>query len=482
MLEFLAASWPYVLLTTYIVVGALAAMHAVLSRRDVRSAIGWVGLILLAPIIGATLYILLGVNRVQRTAIQLRGGEQSPRAAPSDAARDEVLWRIYEQGHGHFTTLAELIGRLTELRLTTGNRVTPLAGGDEAYPAMIRAINEAQHCVALSTYIFDNDAAGEMFAEALHAAVKRGLAVRVLIDDVGSRYSFPTSVRKLRKLGVPVARFMPALTPTMVRFFNLRNHRKILVADGRLGFTGGMNIRAGHMLSSKAKHHAADLHFMVEGPVVWQLQDAFALDWAFTTREILDGPVWFPPLEEVGESLARGIPDGPDDDVNQLQLAFMGALSCARRRVRICTPYFLPELPLMDALAVCAMRGVEIDIVLPSANNIKPVHWAMLAHIRPLLERGIRIWLTPPPFDHTKLMVVDDAWSCFGSTNWDPRSLRLNFEFNLECYDRDLAGKLTAVALKKIMVAKPLTIDELHASPLWAKLRNGITRLMLPYL
>jgi cardiolipin synthase len=236
------------------------------------------------------------------------------------------------------------------------------------------------------------------------------------------------------------------------------------------------------MLSGKPKHIAQDLHFRVAGPVVAQLQDAFAADWAFTTGELLQGELWYPPPEEAGTSLARGIPEGPDDDVDQLRLAFMGALSCARRSVRIVTPYFLPEAPLADALNVCAMRGVEVDIVLPSVNNIRFVNWAMLASVRPLLERGCRIWLTPLPFDHTKLMVVDDAWSCFGSTNWDPRSLRLNFEFNVECYDRQLATELTGIAAGKIMTAKPLTIDTLDRLPFYKKLRNGMTRLFLPYL
>jgi cardiolipin synthase len=393
-----------------------------------------------------------------------------------------AIWQIHETGHGHLATLEQLVRRLTQRPLHAGNEISPLSGGDEAYPAMLAAIDDAQHSVTLATYIFDNDAAGTLFVDALGRAQERGVEVRVLVDAVGARYSWPTIVSVLRKRKIPVAKFLPSISPTMIRFFNLRNHRKILVVDGHVGFTGGMNIRACCMASLGKAHDTDDLHFRMEGPAVADLQHTFAIDWAFASGELLDGPLWFPELEEVGETLARGIADGPDEDMDHLRLTFMGALSCARRSVRIVTPYFLPETPLIDALNVCAMRGVEVDVVLPSKNNLFFVHWAMLATVAPMLERGVRIWLMPPPFDHTKLMVVDDAWCCFGSTNWDPRSLRLNFEFNVECYDRDLAAQLGRIVRQRIAGASLLTVEDLDGRGFLKKLRDGLMRLFLPYL
>lgn len=475
--------WPHLLLILYIVVGVPAAAHVVLTKRDVRAAIGWAGLIWLTPLVGALLYVLLGVNRIQRTAVNLRSDLTPPQQPHADTVTsDESIWQIYETGHGHFATLEELTSRLTHRPLVAGNHIEPLAGGDLAYPAMLQAIDEAQQSVALASYIFDNDEVGRMFVEALTGAVERGVEVRVLIDSVGARYSRPSIVGVLRSAGVRVARFLPSLTPTMIRFFNLRNHRKILVADGKVGFTGGMNIRVGHMLSRSPKHPVADLHFRLAGPVVGHLQEAFAIDWRFTTDELLEGPQWFPRVDECGSMLARGISDGPDDDMDSLRLVFMGALACARRRVVIVTPYFLPEMPMLDVLSVCAMRGVEVDIVLPRVNNLAFVHWAAMANMHPMLERGVRVWLTPPPFDHSKLMVVDQAWCCFGSTNWDPRSLRLNFEFNVECYDQQLASQLAEMAEEKISQAQRLTLSDLDRRSLPLKLRDGVTRLFLPYL
>ena len=475
--------WPHIIVLLYIAIGVPAAMHAILSRRDVRSAVGWVGLIWLTPIIGAVLYLLLGVNRIHRAALRLRANQLVP-DQPFQAAQtpDATLWQILESGHGHFATLARLVQVVTERPLATKNHIEPLVGGDAAFPVMLKAIDEAEHSISLSTYIFDRDSAGLEFVAALGRAVERGVEVRVLVDSVGSRYSFPSIFHELRRAKIRAASFLPALAPTGIRFFNLRNHRKIMVVDGRIGFTGGMNIRVGNMLSRPSKHHVQDCHFRLEGAVVLQLQEVFAVDWHFTTQELLAGELWFPEPREAGRMLARGVADGPDDDIDRIQLAFMGALSCARRRVVIMTPYFLPETPLIDALNVCSMRGVDIDVILPSANNLPYMTWAMMATVPPLLERGVRIWLTPPPFDHSKVMIVDDVWSSFGSSNWDPRSLRLNFEFNVECYDPSLAAKLSQLASEKLAISKPLTQHDLDSRSFPAKLRDGIVRLGLPYL
>ena len=225
-----------------------------------------------------------------------------------------------------FKPLVSLVGTLAEHPLVSGNRVEPLLGGDEAYPQMIAAIDAAQHSVSLESYIFDNDRAGRLFADALGRAVKRGVEVRVLVDSVGSRYTFPSIMPRLRHLGVPVRRFMPTYVPKSLAYTNLRSHRKILVTDGRIGFTGGLNIREGAMLSLKPRAPLHDAHFRFEGPVVAQLQEVFVEDWAFTTREVLKGEMWFPQLEVAGDVIARGIPNGPDEDIGEMRTTLIGAL------------------------------------------------------------------------------------------------------------------------------------------------------------
>jgi cardiolipin synthase len=216
--------------------------------------------------------------------------------------------------------------------------------------------------------------------------------------------------------------------------------------------------------------------------VVTQLQEVFADDWLFTTGESLRGEAWFPPSTRAGSVLARGVTDGPDEDFEKLRWTLLGALSIARYSVRIVTPYFLPDPALISALNLAALRGVAVDIVLPARNNLSFVHWASRAMWWQVLEHGCRIWLTPPPFDHSKLMLVDGCWVLLGSANWDPRSLRLNFEFNLECYDAELAQQLEALVASKLKAARPVTLAEVDGRPLPARLRDGLARLLTPYL
>jgi cardiolipin synthase len=380
--------------------------------------------------------------------------------------------------------LARVVSRVVNRPLTPGNHVQPLVNGDEAFPAMRAAIESAKHTISMVSYIFDNDASGKQFADALGRAVKRGVAVRVLIDAAGTRYSWPPITYKLKHAQVPFAKFLPAslLTPWRVATINLRNHRKILVVDGQTAFTGGMNIRHGNVLADQPGSPVRDLHFRVEGPVVTQLQDAFANDWAFTTGEILDGKIWFPKLQESGSVIARVITDGPDADYDKLRWTLLAALGEAQTSVQILTPYFLPDPALITALNLAALRGVRVDIVLPAKNNLPFVHWASRAMWWQVLERGCRIWLTPPPFDHSKLMIVDGHWVLSGSANWDARSLRLNFELNVECYGREFAHEMTAVLGEKLHGAREVTLAEVDGRTLPAKLRDAAARLFSPFL
>lgn len=481
-LAVLADAWRITAGALTILLSLIASAHVVLYKRDSRAAVAWVGLIWLVPVLGAVLYVLLGINRVRRRAVSRRGGlltgatleMERPAALRSEQLLPSGLHRLH--------SLAELVDRVTGRPLTAGNTVTPLENGDAAYPAMLAAIDAAERSVALSTYIFDQDAAGAWFVDALDRAARRGVATRVLIDDVGARYSWPPIVHALRSRGVSVARYGRTLLPWRLPYMNLRNHRKLLVVDGRTGFTGGMNLREGHVLERRPRHPVQDLHFRIEGPVVRHLALAFADDWQFTTGEPLVGDAWFPRLDPHGPVFARGITDGPDEDFEKARLVVLGALACAHASVQIVTPYFLPDSGLITALTVAAMRGVRVDIVLPAQNNQVLVQWAATAQLWQVLKRGCRVYYTPPPFDHTKVMVVDSGWAFIGSSNWDARSLRLNFEFDVECYDNKLAALLRALVERKLETAREVTGRDVDNRSLPVRLRDGIARLAAPYL
>ena len=482
MLDLVKHFWPHVAGALILLGDLLAIGHAVLYKRDPRAAVGWIGIILVFPVGGAIIYLLLGINRIQRRAAHLRGRTTPPELPPDHASDESVLVHLLPPHAAHLVTLARIVRSITSRPLLSGNRWRLLRNGDTAYPAMLQAIAEARASIALSSYIFAHDQSGVAFVEALSAAVQRGVEVRVLIDDVGARYSFPTITGLLQRRGVRTATFMPTVFHWRLPYGNLRNHRKLLVVDGRRGFTGGLNIRHSNVVAAAPRDATQDLHVELEGPVIRHLQETFAEDWAFTTGERLEGERWFPNLTGVGGVPARGITDGPDEDFDKFRRVLMGALACAQHRVRIATPYFLPDSALVSQINITALRGVHVDILIPEHSNLRTVGWACMAQIWQVLERGCRVWRTPRPFDHSKIMVVDDAWCMFGSGNWDARSLRLNFEFNVEAYDPALAAELNALLDQKIAIAKALTLAEADGRPLPIRLRDGVARLFTPYL
>ena len=293
-----------------------ASAHAILHKREVHASISWAALIWLAPVVGAVAYFLFGRNRIRRRAVELRRSVQRVRSRLGVAAvASDAVETALGYAAPQLAELARLVEEASAHPLLPGNHITPLIDGDQAYPEMLQAIAEARHSIAMSTYIFEGTPIGMRFVDALAAANARGVQVRVLIDDAGAFYSLPPVDRRLRARGVRVARFLPMWRAP---YFNLRDHRKLLVVDGSIGFTGGMNIRAGHVLGDLPRFPIRDLHFRVEGPVVAQMMEAFAEDWDFTARESLHHALWFPPLGPVGSSLARAIPDGPDQDLGKI--------------------------------------------------------------------------------------------------------------------------------------------------------------------
>ncbi len=473
--------WNSVVFVLVTLLSIVASAHAILTKRDPRAAVSWVALLWLVPLVGVILYLLLGINRIERRASALGRpyvAYQEPVLAVSPGELGEVLGPDRE----HFDVLATAVDRVSDHPLVSGNSIVPLPGGERAYPEMLRAIEGAERSVTLSTYIFGNDVVGRQFMRALRGAVDRGAAVRVLIDSAGERYSWPSAVGALRRLRVPVSRFYPGILPRQILGLNLRNHRKLLVVDGRVGFTGGMNLRAHHLADSGHRRATQDLHFRIDGPVVRQLQDVFAEDWTFCTGEYLDGPAFFPVLAAHGNLIARGVPSGPDETLGKLHWTLHAAIHAAHRSIRIMTPYFLPDPTLTSALNLAVLRGVSVDIILPARNNLPFVQWAMMAQLWQVMDRGCRVWLSPPPFDHTKLMLVDDVWTFLGSMNWDPRSLRLNFEFNCECYGPDLVYTLESFFQARRERAREITLAELDRRNIVVKLRDGLARLFMPYL
>jgi cardiolipin synthase A/B len=483
LLSLLRDFWPVVLLLLNIAAAVLASGHAILYKRDPRSAVSWVGLIWLTPLVGALLYVSFGINRLERRAASLRRRRRRIEVlSPGLECTDEELREALGPRDLHLAPIARVARSLLGRPLLEGNAIVPLRNGEEAYPAMRAAIDGAQRSVTLVTYIFELDEVGRSFLDALARAVERGVQVRVLIDAVGSGKGRGKILRAFRERKVSIDVFLPLRVPWRTRYMNLRNHRKILVVDGRTGFTGGMNLRESHLIEGRPGHRERDLQFRLEGPVVEHLQEAFVDDWAFTTGEALLGEVWFPPQKAAGRISARGVPFDPGLKLDTFRSLLVAAAGAAERSIRIVTPYFLPESSLIAALTVAAMRGVEVDILIPSRGDHRLVSWATQASLWQVLVSGCRVWRTPDPFEHTKLMVVDGAWTFFGSMNVDTRSLRLNYEFNVEAYDAELGARMEGVVLAMREASRRTSLKEANGRSLAVRLRDGIARLFSPYL
>ena len=476
MAALLSESFHLTLIAVTLTASLTASAHALLNKRDPRSAAAWIALCMLFPVIGVLAYLALGVNRIRTRARRLH---DLPLDVPASIPLTNVPDADETAIDPRYRNQAALGRAVSQQRLCWGNHVLPLVDGDMAYPAMLDAIAGAQQSIWLATYIFDTRGAGRAFVDALVAARARGVEVKVLVDGIGELYSWPLVSRALGNHGLSVARFLPPGFSRPAFSINLRNHRKLLIVDGRRAFTGGMNIRTKHRSVGPHAAKVRDIHFAVDGAVVAQLAAVFANDWRFTTGEQLRVP---DPMRSDGMPACRVISDGPNEDLDKILWLLVGAISLAQHRIVMMTPYFVPPRELLVALQTAALRGVKISLLLPQTNNFQFMNWAAMHAIGPLLKTGVEVQWCRGRFVHSKLFVVDDYYALIGSSNLDQRSLRLNFELAVEVFDGDFAGRLTAYFDAMRADADTQSLKSWASRALPVRLRDGFCWLFSPYL
>ncbi len=459
-----------------------AIIHALLHKRDSRSALGWTMVAFFLPGLGALLYVLFGIGRAESRATRLMAelARQAPGYTFLHTAPNTPISVSPSALPQRYTRL-EPIGRaLTGRPLIGGNSLLPLHNGEEAYPAMLDAIHKARHHVFMETYIFKEGVIANRFCEAFTNAVTRGVDVRLLVDGIGSSkmYSWHQPWKKLSQQGVKVEEFLPpSLFPPNLSI-NLRNHRKVLVCDN-LAFTGGMNI-ADYHLQKKHQYSVQDINILCAGPIAQMLHMGFLLDWGFTCRQFDELPSTNEEL--CGDSLCRLVLDGPGSASDPLHELLCGVIAGAEYRICVMTPYFLPTHELMACFKAAAQRGVHVEVLLPLENNLRYVHWACFHLLPTLLRAGVHVSFRPPPFAHTKLILIDDYYALFGSTNLDNRSLRLNYELMVEAFDTSFARTLYQHFEQARSISYPVTLEDLYQLSLPVRLRNAACWIFLPYL
>jgi cardiolipin synthase len=447
---------------------AAASLHALLNKRRPQSAFGWIAVCLTLPLAGALLYYLFGINRVKTRARKLSTGHPEPHCPTEHVGTPPP----------QLLPLARLGSSVTDWPLTAGNRVEMLTDSSAIFDALVGAVDAATRNVYFATYIFDGGPLGRRVAAALVAAADRGVDVRVLIDGVGEWYSLRRASALLAGTRVQFARFLPPrLWPPSVSI-NLRNHRKVLVVDGNEAYVGGINVRDRYLAKGDLK--IVDLHFRVAGPVVTQIETVFLRDWHLVTGAAVTAARAAPP--PAGSALCRAVADGPDHELDRLTALYTGAIGSARQRIAIMSPYFVPPRELIGPLQAAALSGVDVAVILPALNNLPYVHRATRHMLWELLERGVHVYYQPPPFVHSKLFYVDDYYALIGSANFDARSLRLNFELNVEVYDRETVATLAKHFETVRAASRAVTLAEVDGRPFLTKALDGAAWLFSPYL
>ena len=458
----------------HIMMAVLASGHALLNKADSRGAFGWIALCIILPLAGPILYLIFGINRVNSAA---------RRHYITKLSKDSTD-TITEPAGTDFRPLSMVGENVVKKGLSSCDEVMVLQNGEEIYPAMLEAIANAEHHVLLCTYIFDRDETGQQFIEALVAAKNRGLEVKVIVDGMGEWMSLRRIGTLLRQHQIEFTRFNPiTLLPPSLNL-NLRSHRKMLIVDNRYAFTGGANIGDRHLaLREDNAHRVMDIHFRLQGRVVDELEWAFRRDWHYCkgTRNLhpykhrnpnkRESPVW-----------TRLVLDGPNKSLDRLNDLMLGVISSARKRVWIMTPYFLPTQDLIGALIAAHLRGVDVQILLPGENNIKPAHWASRNILRIILETDLYVAYQKSPFIHSKILLIDEQYSLIGSANMDPRSLRLNYELGVELFSRETNQQLSEYFLSRRANATQVTKEEIANRSLPERLRDSFAWLFSPYL
>jgi len=476
------------------------AFQVLMSRRSAPATWAWLLSILLLPYFGALAYLLLGNDRLRRPRLLHRRRrlpamrsrfEDKPhhttkaRLHPESQVDDDPLWDIPMPAAKR--RMLREAARLGRVEPTIGNRVKLLPDGRSAFAALHEAIDAAREHVHLEFYIYHGDATGTELMERLVAACRRGVEVRLLVDDAGSFYTKPRFFEPLREAGGEVARFMPVSIVLAPHRANLRNHRKVVIVDGATGFTGGINVGDEYRGGQDATGRLwADVFCRIDGPAALDLQEVFIEDWLTATGHDLSvGDRYFPlaPIDPDAPDIVQIVASGPDEPHQEVHDILFAACLSAKQRAWLTTPYFVPSESLLSALKLAAIRGVDVRLLTPGRLTNHPmVFYAGRWYYRELIVAGVRIFEYQPGLLHAKLMSIDSEFGTIGSANMDIRSFRLNFELNALVVSVPFAQSVDTYFERHLIQAVEVTQETLDERGIPERALEGFCRLLSPVL
>ena len=448
----------------------------ILDNRNPVKTLSWVLILAFLPLVGLVFYYFFGQDKRKERLISRKGYKRLTKYPKAEYQQQQSLRRIEDQH--------QLIRFFRKVNISlpfVGNDIQTYGSGAEFIQSLLKAIASAKHHIHIEFYIYENDALGRLVKDALIDKVREGVEVRFLYDDVGS-WNLPSEfIDELQSEGIDARSFLKVRFPHLTSKVNYRNHRKIVVIDGRIGFVGGMNI-AERYLKGVSWGVWRDLHVRVEGKAVYGLQTAFLTDWYVVGRSLLTSSSYFPEIRDKGDALVQIVTSDPVGKWNDIMQGLLIAIHGAKKYFYLQTPYLLPTESILWALKTTALSGVDVRIMIPSRTDSKITHLGSLSYVYELMEAGVKIYLYEKGFLHSKMMVSDDMLSTIGSANMDFRSFEHNFEVNAFMYDRATALQMKAIFLEDQKDAFPLSVKTWKKRPWYQKVGESIIRLFAPLL
>ncbi|MCZ8541147.1 cardiolipin synthase [Psychrobacillus psychrodurans] len=466
---------------------SLAIALIFLERRDASATWAWILVLFFIPILGFGIYLLFGRKLRKKTLFRWEGknkiGIDKLIEFQMEAIEDDSFdFRLDDAMH--YKELIVMHLHNNQAVLTQDNKVEIFIDGREKFDALIRDIEHAKDHIHIQYYIFRLDSLGQQIYQALLEKAKQGVKVRILYDDTGSRSLRKKHFKELIALGGRVEAFFPSIFPLINPRMNYRNHRKIVVIDGRIGYIGGFNVGDEYLGLKKKFGYWRDTHLRIEGSSVHPLQTRFILDWnqASAEHDIEYSDIFFPAIPMKGSVGLQIVSSGPDSEWEQIKNGYLKLIMMAKKYIYIQSPYFIPDASFMDTLRIACLSGIDVRIMIPNKPDHIFVYWATYSYVGDLIRAGAKVYIYQNGFLHTKMIVIDDEASTVGTANIDVRSFKLNFEINAFIYDRETSHQLAELFEEDMKLSTEMTMEVYESRSRIIKFKESLARLISPIL
>lgn len=470
----------------FIIFIVLISIVIFFENREPSKTAAWLLILIALPIVGFVFYIYFGQNFRKKRIFKKKDiidEKDLDRMIEFQFNKVQDANAFYDQDIYKQKKLISLLLKNSKSPFTINNHSQVLTNGRETFKAIFKAIHCAKHHIHVEYYIIKNDKIGNIMRKLLILKAHQGVKVRFIYDGLGSRKLSKKYLKSLKDAGIEISPFLPVKLPILNSKLNFRNHRKIVVVDGKTGFIGGLNVGDEYWVGSDKLGFWRDTHFKIKGEAVYILQYIFLMDWYYTTgKKIDDYKYFFPDHIFYGEQLIQIAASGPDHPWEGIQQAYFTSIATAQDKIYIESPYFIPDESLLMALKTSAISGVDVRIILPDKPDHKTVFWASRSYVEELLSAGVRVYFYNKGFIHAKILLVDGIVASVGTANMDIRSFRLNFEVNALIYNKETVARLERDFYQDIEDSTEVVLKDFSNRSIFEKIKESFTRLLSPIL